>query len=69
MAARKRPGPEDAATARHVAGTLGHTPAGTGVEQIADAIKVAGCQGGPDSCGERGRLYGSVSIVWHDDLP
>ena len=52
-----------------VAGPLRRTLAGTGIEQIPDAIKVAGLQRGPDSSGERGRLCRGVGIVWHDGLP
>jgi hypothetical protein len=52
-----------------VAGTPRRTPADAGVEQIPDGIKVAGLQGGPDSSGERGRLFRGAGIVWHEDLP
>ncbi len=51
------------------AGTLRRTPADTGVEQIPDGIKVAGLRGGPDSSGERGRLFRGAGIIWHEDLP
>jgi hypothetical protein len=52
-----------------VAGTLWRTPAGTGAEQIPDRIKIAGLQGGPDSSGERGRVFRGAGIIWHEDLP
>ena len=44
-------------------------PAGTVAEQIPDRIKIAGLQGGPDSSGERGLLFRSAGIIWHEDLP
>ena len=52
-----------------VAGTLWRTPAGTGAEQTPDRIKIAGLEGGPDSSGERGRLFLGAGIIWHEDLP
>ncbi len=49
--------------------TLRRTPAGTGVEEIPDGIKIAGLQGGPYSSGERGRLFRGAGIVWHERSP
>src|SRR5580658_1367347 len=52
-----------------VAGTLRRTPAGIAAEQIPDRIKIAGLQGGPDSSGERGRLFRGAGVIWHEELP
>ncbi len=69
---RSRAGPPGddliAVAAVGIAGTLRRAPAGTGIEQIPDGIKIAGLQGGPDPPGERGRLFRGTGIVWHEDL-
>src|SRR5262249_13751209 len=50
-------------------GTLRRAPAGAGVEQIPDGVKVAGLQGERDPSGEPGRLSRGAGIVRHEDLP
>ena len=60
---------ERARAAVGIAGTLRRAPAGTGIEQIPDGIKIAGLQGGPDPPGQRGWLFRGAGIIWHEDLP